>query len=115
MRSLSSHSGTEQSEVAGIHNRGTGDMDSGLATLSRPGMTGSKKSPAEIPWGFFFDVDYREENFLRMILSENRKTTFRDHALSVLGRPGSVLLFQALRLSTIGAEDFDGRVRNGIG
>ena len=34
---------------------------------------------------------------------------------SVLGWPGSVLLFQALRLSTIGAEDFDGRVRNGIG
>ena len=33
----------------------------------------------------------------------------------VLGRPGSVLLFQALGLSTIGAEDFDGRVRNGIG
>jgi hypothetical protein len=27
---------------------------------------------------------------------------------SVLGRPGSDLLFQALRLSTIGAEDFDG-------
>ena len=50
-----------------------------------------------------------------MILSENRKTTFRDHALSVLGRPGSVLLFQVLRLSTIGAEDFDGRVRDGIG
>src|SRR5215813_11105779 len=58
-----------------------------------------------------------------MTLSENRKTTpdhvrgrlFRDHALSVLGRPGSVLLFQALRLSTIGAEDFDGRVRDGIG
>jgi hypothetical protein len=34
---------------------------------------------------------------------------------SVLGRPGSVLLFQVLRLSTIGAEDFDGRVRDGIG
>jgi hypothetical protein len=34
---------------------------------------------------------------------------------SVLGRPGSDLLFQALRLSTIGAEDFDGRVRDGIG
>ena len=33
----------------------------------------------------------------------------------VLGRPGSDLLFQALRLSTIGAEDFDGRVRDGIG
>src|ERR1700733_15172811 len=34
---------------------------------------------------------------------------------SVLGRPGGDLLFQALRLSTIGAEDFDGRVRDGIG
>ena len=34
---------------------------------------------------------------------------------SVLGRPGSDLLFQVLRLSTIGAEDFDGRVRDGIG
>ena len=34
---------------------------------------------------------------------------------SVLGRPGSDLLFQVLGLSTIGAEDFDGRVRDGIG
>ena len=34
---------------------------------------------------------------------------------SVLRRPGGDLLFQALRLSTIGAEDFDGRVRDGIG
>src|ERR1700722_19641310 len=34
---------------------------------------------------------------------------------SVLCRPGSDLLFQALRLSTIGAGDFDGRVRDGIG
>ena len=33
----------------------------------------------------------------------------------VIGRPGSDLLFQALRLSTIGAEDFNGRVRDGIG
>jgi hypothetical protein len=33
----------------------------------------------------------------------------------VLGRPGSDLLFQALRLSTIGAGEFNGRVRNGIG
>ena len=35
--------------------------------------------------------------------------------LSVLGRPGSDRLSQALRLSTIGAEGFNGRVRNGIG
>ena len=34
---------------------------------------------------------------------------------SVFGRPGSDLLSQALRLSTIGAEAFDGRVRDGIG
>ena len=35
--------------------------------------------------------------------------------VSVLGRPGSDLLFQVLRLSTIGAGKFDGRVRDGIG
>src|SRR5262249_46833050 len=35
--------------------------------------------------------------------------------LSVLGRPGSDLLFQVLRLSTIGAGKFNGRVRDGIG
>ena len=34
---------------------------------------------------------------------------------SVLGRPGSDRLSQVLRLSTIGAEGFNGRVRNGIG
>ena len=33
----------------------------------------------------------------------------------VLGRSGSDLLFQALRLSTIGAGEFNGRVRDGIG
>ena len=35
--------------------------------------------------------------------------------VSVLCRPGSDLLFQVLRLSTIGAGKFNGRVRNGIG
>ena len=35
--------------------------------------------------------------------------------VSVLGRPGSDLLFQVLRLSTIGAGEFNGRVRDGIG
>jgi hypothetical protein len=33
----------------------------------------------------------------------------------VLGRTGSDLLFQVLRLSTIGAGEFYGRVRDGIG
>ena len=36
-------------------------------------------------------------------------------AFSVLGRPGGDLLSQVLRHSTIGAEAFDGRVRDGIG
>src|SRR5262249_17825505 len=35
--------------------------------------------------------------------------------VSVLGRPGSDLLSQVLRLSTIGAGKFNGRVRDGIG
>ncbi len=34
---------------------------------------------------------------------------------AVLGRPGDDLLSQVLRHSTIGAEEFDGRVRDGIG
>jgi hypothetical protein len=33
----------------------------------------------------------------------------------VLGRPGDDLLSQVLRHSTIGAEEFNGRVRDGIG
>ena len=35
--------------------------------------------------------------------------------LTVLGRPGGDLLSRVLRRSTIGAEEFDDRVRNGIG
>src|SRR5437016_12522570 len=34
---------------------------------------------------------------------------------TVLGRPGSDLLSQGLSHSTIGAEEFNGRVRDGIG
>ena len=33
----------------------------------------------------------------------------------VFGRPGDDLLSQVLRHSTIGAEEFNGRVRDGIG
>ena len=35
--------------------------------------------------------------------------------IPVFGRPGSDLLSQVLRHSTIGAEAFNGRVRDGIG
>lgn len=45
-----------------------------------------------------------------------RRLTERHHEeANVLGRPGSDLLFQVLRLSTIGAGKFNGRVRDGIG
>ena len=59
-------------------------------------LAAKQKSPAENRGAF--DLNIVKEDFC-----------------SVLGRPGSDLLFQALRLSTIGAEDFDGRVRDGIG
>ena len=39
----------------------------------------------------------------------------RKEEFSVLGRPGSDLLSQCLSHSTIGAEEFNGRVRDGIG
>ena len=56
--------------------------------------SGQQKTPAKAG---VFRIDHRDEEFL------------------VLGRPGSDLLFQVLRLSTIGAEEFNGRVRDGIG
>ena len=43
------------------------------------------------------------------------RSDHRVEDISVFGRPGSDLLFQALRLSTIGAGEFNGRVRDGIG
>ena len=39
----------------------------------------------------------------------------RNEEISVLCRPGSDLLSQGLSHSAIGAEEFNGRVRNGIG
>ena len=47
--------------------------------------------------------------FLRLKLAD------REEEHSVFGRPGSDLLFQVLRLSTIGAGEINGRVRDGIG
>src|SRR5258707_14342211 len=49
------------------------------------------------------------DRFGRSLLRPYRKRTF------ALGRLGSDLLTRALRHSTIGAESFHGRVRNGIG
>ena len=47
--------------------------------------------------------------------SELRENGHRVEEKLVLGRTGSDLLFQVLRLSTIGAGEFYGRVRDGIG
>jgi hypothetical protein len=49
-----------------------------------------------------------------------KEAAFLDHEIVeeeifVLGRPGSDLLSQGLSHSTIGAEEFNGRVRDGIG
>ena len=44
-----------------------------------------------------------------------RKANILKRNSSALGRPGNDLLSQVLRHSTIGAEAFDGRVRDGIG
>ena len=63
-----------------------------------------KKPPRQCRDGFF-----RFMRGSRIACVLNRKE------VSVLGRPGSDLLFQVLRLSTIGAGKFDGRVRDGIG
>src|SRR5262245_34667372 len=59
---------------------------------------------------------------LRVVKQRNRRGVSRGgwkgfivKRFSVLGRPGSDLLFQVLRLSTIGAGKFNGRVRDGIG
>src|ERR1700730_12100035 len=41
--------------------------------------------------------------------------TISRRGIVVLGRPGSDLLSQGLSHSTIGAEEFNGRVRDGIG
>src|ERR1700759_894109 len=55
---------------------------------------------------------------LAAVLTERSGLRENDHRVEeifVLGRPGSDLLFQVLRLSTIGAGEFYGRVRDGIG
>jgi hypothetical protein len=44
-----------------------------------------------------------------------RKANILKRSSSAFGRPGNDLLSQVLRHSTIGAEAFDGRVRDGIG
>ncbi len=53
----------------------------------------------------------------RRSIMNDRADAVRDckEAWFVLGRPGNDLLSRVLRHSTIGAEEFNGRVRDGIG
>ena len=64
----------------------------------------------------------REERVWRLPIADCRLPTAlliradgREEEANVLGRPGDDLLSRVLRQSTIGAEAFDGRVRDGIG
>ena len=59
-----------------------------------------------------FQIRIALRAFLRRKLADREN---REEENSVLGRPGSDLLFQVLRLSTIGAGEINGRVRDGIG
>src|SRR5450631_3486248 len=69
------------------HSRGAGN---------RRGITTQKNAASPKGDGVFSIMTRKEECF-------------------VLGRPGSDLLSQGLSHSTIGAEEFNGRVRDGIG
>ena len=75
-------------------------------------MPEMKKPPGDyFPWRLF-----RVEAF-DIVKSRSRiyPTSTMKREKTVLGRPGSDILSQALRLSTICAEKINGRVRNGIG
>jgi hypothetical protein len=56
-----------------------------------------------------------QERPLLLLAKRGFAKSDRKEEKHVLGRPGSDLLFQVLRLSTIGAGEFYGRVRDGIG
>jgi hypothetical protein len=58
---------------------------------------------------------FADSDAAKRAISRRREKGAFVKRISVLGRPGSDLLFQVLRLSTIGAGEFNGRVRDGIG
>ncbi len=64
---------------------------------NRAATAARNKKPPPVSRAAAFLIDHRDEEYF------------------VLGRTGSDLLFQVLRLSTIGAGEFYGRVRDGIG
>src|SRR5918993_4008998 len=57
----------------------------------------------------------RGKSMRKILISRRRLLRPHRKRFRAFGRPGSDLLSRALRHSTIGAESFHGRVRNGIG
>src|SRR5215213_2926224 len=57
----------------------------------------------------------RGKSMRKILISRRRLIRLHQKRFRAFGRPGSDLLSRALRHSTIGAESFHGRVRNGIG
>lgn len=62
-----------------------------------------------------FEDDGRNKNAASVSRSGVLVSNIERGGFLVLGRPGSDLLSQGLSHSTIGAEEFNGRVRDGIG
>ena len=86
----------------------------GRARQKRKHYSKSKSRRGSLRGGFPFS-EGSSENKTATIAGGRFDRDHRDEEFFVLGRPGSDLLFQALRLSTIGAGEFYGRVRDGIG
>ena len=81
---------------------------------TRPGMTWRC-------WSELLEIGLAANAKTLRVAAEGFRALFAEQScivsrrFSVFGRPGSDLLFQALRLSIIGAGEFNGRVRDGIG
>ncbi len=74
-----------------------------------------QEKPPRIPHGGFLFLEGSSKNKTAALADGRFLKVHRVEENVVLGRTGSDLLFQVLRLSTIGAGEFYGRVRDGIG
>ena len=75
----------------------------------------TEKAAAGFPGGGLSFPEGDSKSKTAAIAGGRLRIDHRNEDIFVLGRPGSDLLFQVLRLSTIGAGEFNGRVRDGIG
>src|SRR5581483_1872018 len=75
----------------------------------------NKKAAAENRGGFVVCGGQLHKQNGRHLWRPYSESDHRVEEISVFGRPGSDLLSRVLRRTTIGAEEFNGRVRDGIG